>query len=51
LPTIGSRPRQKPSTRREDARRGADAQPESLDAIKAGTQLDTVTHSPYVVAF
>jgi len=30
---------------------GADAQPESLDAIKAGTQLDTVTHSPYVEAF
>ncbi len=30
---------------------GADAQPESLDAIKAGTQLDTVTHSPFVEAF
>jgi ribose transport system substrate-binding protein len=30
---------------------GADAQPESLDAIKAGTQLDTVTHSPYLEAF
>jgi ABC-type sugar transport system substrate-binding protein len=30
---------------------GADAQPESLTAIKAGTQLDTVTHSPYVEAF
>jgi ABC-type sugar transport system substrate-binding protein len=30
---------------------GADAQPESLSAIKAGTQLDTVTHSPYVEAF
>lgn len=30
---------------------GADAQPESLDAVKAGTQLDTVTHSPYVEAF
>lgn len=30
---------------------GADAQPESLDAIKQGTQLDTVTHSPYVEAF
>lgn len=30
---------------------GADAQPESLDAIKAGTQLNTVTHSPYLEAF
>ena len=30
---------------------GADAQPESLDAIKAGTQLDTVTHSPFVEAY
>jgi ABC-type sugar transport system substrate-binding protein len=30
---------------------GADAQPESLTAIKKGTQLDTVTHSPYVEAF
>ncbi|MGH9069521.1 MAG: sugar ABC transporter substrate-binding protein [Acidimicrobiales bacterium] len=30
---------------------GADAQPESLAAIKAGTQLVTVTHSPYVEAF
>jgi len=30
---------------------GADAQPESLDAIKAGTQFDTVTHSPYLEAF
>ncbi len=30
---------------------GADAQPESLDAVKAGTQIDTVTHSPYVEAF
>ncbi len=30
---------------------GADAQPESMDAIKAGTQLDTVTHSPFVEAF
>jgi len=30
---------------------GADAQPQSLDAIKAGTQLDTVTHSPYLEAF
>jgi ribose transport system substrate-binding protein len=30
---------------------GADAQPESLDAIKAGRQLDTVTHSPYLEAF
>ncbi|MGH7081972.1 MAG: sugar ABC transporter substrate-binding protein [Acetobacteraceae bacterium] len=30
---------------------GADAQPESLDAVKVGTQIDTVTHSPYVEAF
>jgi ABC-type sugar transport system substrate-binding protein len=30
---------------------GADAQPESLDAIKTGTQLDTVTHSPFVEAY
>jgi ABC-type sugar transport system substrate-binding protein len=30
---------------------GADAQPESLDAIKAGTQLDTVTHAPFVEAY
>jgi len=30
---------------------GADAQPESLDAIKAGAQLDTVTHSPFVEAY
>lgn len=30
---------------------GADAQPESLDAIKVGTQLDTVTHSPFVEAY
>ncbi len=30
---------------------GADAQPESMDAIKAGTQLDTVTHSPFVEAY
>ena len=30
---------------------GADAQPESLDAVKAGTQLDTVTHSPFVEAY
>jgi ABC-type sugar transport system substrate-binding protein len=30
---------------------GADAQPESLAAIKAGTQLNTVTHSPYLEAF
>lgn len=30
---------------------GADAQPESLAAIKQGTQLDTVTHSPFVEAF
>ncbi len=30
---------------------GADAQPQSLEAVKAGTQLDTVTHSPYVEAY
>lgn len=30
---------------------GADAQPESLDAVKAGTQLDTVTHAPFVEAY
>jgi ABC-type sugar transport system substrate-binding protein len=30
---------------------GADAQPETMDAIKTGTQLDTVTHSPFVEAF
>lgn len=30
---------------------GADAQPESLDAVKDGTQLDTVTHSPFVEAY
>lgn len=30
---------------------GADAQPESLDAVKAGTQIDTVTHSPFVEAY
>jgi ABC-type sugar transport system substrate-binding protein len=30
---------------------GADAQPESLAAIKSGTQFDTVTHAPYVEAF
>lgn len=30
---------------------GADAQPESLADIKTGTQLATVTHSPYVEAF
>ena len=30
---------------------GADAQPESLDAIKGGTQLDTVTHAPFVEAY
>ncbi len=30
---------------------GADAQPESMDAIKAGTQLDTVTHAPFVEAY
>src|SRR5205085_4512954 len=29
---------------------GADAQPETMRAIKAGTQLDTVTHSPYLEA-
>lgn len=28
-----------------------DAQPQSLTAIRQGTQLDTVTHSPYVEAF
>ncbi len=30
---------------------GADAQPESLDAVSAGTQLDTVSHSPFVEAY
>lgn len=30
---------------------GADAQPESLDAVRAGTQLDTVSHSPFVEAY
>ena len=30
---------------------GADAQPESLDAVREGTQLDTVTHSPFVEAY
>ncbi len=30
---------------------GADAQPESLAAVKQGSQLDTVTHSPFVEAF
>ena len=30
---------------------GADAQPESLSAVKQGGQLDTVTHSPFVEAF
>ena len=30
---------------------GADAQPESLDAVKQGTQLDTVTHAPFVEAY
>lgn len=30
---------------------GTDAQPESLDAVKAGTQLDTVTHAPFVEAY
>jgi ABC-type sugar transport system substrate-binding protein len=30
---------------------GADAQPQSLNDIKSGTQLATVTHSPFVEAF
>lgn len=30
---------------------GADAQPESLAAIEAGTQLATVTHSPFIEAY
>jgi ABC-type sugar transport system substrate-binding protein len=30
---------------------GADAQPESLTAIRTGWQLNTVTHSPYLEAF
>lgn len=30
---------------------GADAQPQSLTAVKKGTQLDTVTHSPFVEAY
>ena len=30
---------------------GADAQPQSLTDIKNGTQLDTVTHSPFVEAY
>ncbi len=30
---------------------GADARPESLDAIKVGTQLGTVTHAPFVEAY
>jgi ABC-type sugar transport system substrate-binding protein len=30
---------------------GADAQPQSLAAVKDGTQLDTVTHSPFVEAY
>lgn len=30
---------------------GADAQPESLTAVKNGTQLDTVTHAPFVEAY
>ncbi len=30
---------------------GADAQPQSLTDVQNGTQLDTVTHSPYVEAF
>ena len=30
---------------------GADGQPESLDAIKTGAQLNTVTHSPFVEAY
>jgi ABC-type sugar transport system substrate-binding protein len=29
---------------------GADAQPESLTAVRQGTQLDTVTHSPFAEA-
>jgi ABC-type sugar transport system substrate-binding protein len=30
---------------------GADAQPESLDAVRDGSQLDTVSHSPFVEAY
>jgi ABC-type sugar transport system substrate-binding protein len=30
---------------------GVDAQPESLTAIKSGSQYNTVTHSPYLEAF
>ncbi len=30
---------------------GADAQPQSLTAIRSGWQLNTVTHSPYLEAF
>jgi ABC-type sugar transport system substrate-binding protein len=30
---------------------GVDAQPESLSAVSAGTQFNTVTHSPYLEAF
>jgi putative multiple sugar transport system substrate-binding protein len=30
---------------------GADAQPQSLQAVANGTQLDTVTHSPFVEAY
>jgi ABC-type sugar transport system substrate-binding protein len=30
---------------------GADAQPQSLAAVRDGTQLDTVTHSPFVEAY
>ena len=30
---------------------GADAQPQSLTAVAQGTQLDTVTHSPFVEAY
>ena len=30
---------------------GADAQPESLSAVRSGAQLDTVTHSPFVEAY
>ena len=29
----------------------ADAQPESMDAVKAGTQFDTVAHSPFIEAY
>lgn len=30
---------------------GADAQPQSLTDVKTGTQLDTVTHAPFVEAY